>query len=738
MKNLRLALLTSVLLATIFLITVAPKPSSAAEEKGRFFLILIDYLSLDDLQNPDLTNINRMIEGGGIGLMNTNTAGSRSAENTYSTIANGTRALGTDYGGFAYNREETTRLSTNLPPLMTDDIYHIIYGKNPNGKVLNLALPKIVLANKQLTNKVKTSALGSTLKKGGVRTGVFGNSDGFGKSRLASLLAIDNEGQVAEGVINSSVTVEDKTFPFGFRTDYSKLKDEIIKNRDQVDFFVIETGDNSRLEEYKTFLPPERYQQLRGLTLKRIDGFVGDLSKDIDWNKDRVLLVSPTPSSKASALNNLVTPIIFTGNAIEPGVLSSSSTRRQGIVAITDIAPTVLSFWGITQPPEIVGRPIFSRSSGNVMQQVKQLNKQLVVNYTHRPPVLKTFVILQIIYLLLTAFSIWFFKSSKVLKPLQRFIIIFLIIPPVILGYSLFRVESLALTLVYFLLIVTLIYLVLSKTNISFYYKVAVLSLFTSAAILIDTILGSPLTINSPLGYDAMNGARYYGIGNEFAGILEGSTIIGVAALYQELYKHKKILLPIAVLYFAFLTYVSYAPNMGADAGGLITAVIALGFFSLRLLGKQVRKKDVLYLLLLTFLLLGLGAFVDMTLNKGHGSHIGQAFGLLVQGNFAEIGNIIYRKITMNIKLMNYSIWTKVLLASLAAFGVLLYRPVGFFKRLADSVPYMKKGFEAVFVASLVGFLVNDSGIVQAATTFIYLMFPLLYLSLEDKLEKVW
>ena len=737
MKKLRIVLLTFVLSA-IF-ITAAPEPGSASGEKGKFYFILINYLSLEDLQNPDLTNINRMLKDGGLGLMNTNTAGSRSAENTYSTIANGTRSLGTDYGGFAFNQDETVRLSTNLEPLMTDDIYRIIYEKDPNGEILHLALPRIVSVNKDLTNKVKTAALGSTLKEAGIRAGVFGNSDGFGKSRPASLLAIDAEGQVAEGVVDSSITVEDKTFPYGFRTDYSILKEEIIKSHDRVDFFVIETGDNSRLEEYRTFLPPERYQQLRGLTLKRIDDFVGDLSKHIDWNKDRVMLVSPTPSSTESALNNIVTPLIFTGQNIEAGVLSSSSTRRTGIVAITDIAPTVLSFWGITQPPEIVGRPVFSQSSdSNVIQKVKQLNKQLVINYTHRPPILKTFVILQIIYLLLTAFTVLYLKSPKILKPMQKFIIVFLLLPPVILGYSLFRVESLALTLVYFVLIVALIYLALSKANISFYYKVAALSLFTSAAILIDTILGSPLTINSPLGYDAMNGARYYGIGNEFAGILEGSTIMGVAALYQELNRYKKILLPIALSYFAFLTYVCYAPNLGADAGGLITAVVALGFFSLRLMDKKVRKKDILYLLLLTFLLLGMGASIDMAYNKGGGSHIGQAFSLLVQGNWGEIGNIIYRKIAMNIKLLNYSIWTKVLLASLAAFGVLLYKPVGFFKRLADSVPYMKKGFEAVFVASLVGFIVNDSGIVQAATTFIYLMFPLLYLSLEDKLEKAW
>jgi hypothetical protein len=235
-----------------------------------------------------------------------------------------------------------------------------------------------------------------------------------------------------------------------------------------------------------------------------------------------------------------------------------------------------------------------------------------------------------------------------------------------------------------------------------------------------------------------MNGARYYGIGNEFAGILEGSTIIGTATLYQELSKHRRILLPVFLAYFVFMTYVSYAPGFGADAGGLITAVIALGFFSLRLMDKRVSKRELLYLLLLTLLLLGLGAFIDMTFNSLHGSHIGQAFSLLVQGNYAEIGNIIYRKIAMNIKLMNYSIWTKVLLASLAALGVLLYKPVGFFKQLTDSVPNMKKGFEAIFVASLVGFLVNDSGIVQAATTFIYLIFPLLYLSLQDKLNRPW
>ncbi|WP_066639795.1 hypothetical protein [Desulfolucanica intricata] len=726
-----------ILFTVIFLLTALPTMVFADSDKGKFILVIINHLTLEDLQKGNFPNINEMIAKGGLGLMNTNTAGGRSPENTYSTVANGVKSLGTDHGGYAFNAVEEVKLKPNIEPEAAKYLYTAMMGRNSTNQVLHLGMPKIIAANDNLKSEIKVGVLGTTLKANGIRIGVFGNSDGFEKSRLASLLAIDEQGQVREGIVDESILQKDLSFPFGLCTDYIQLGNEIRKKFEQLDYIVIETGDTSRLEKYKEFLTPNQYEQLRIKTLEKIDSFLGNLFEEVDWKKDQFLIISPTPPADAIKINNTVTPVIIRGKGIEAGFLSANSTRRQGIVANTDIAPTILSFWGIDAPQNIVGRPLFSIHSNNknTLEEIKQINQQLLINYHHRTPVLKTFVVLQIIYIILAALIILFSKSTKVIKLVQKFAIVFLILPFLLLVYRFFRVDSLVITIFQLLMVLGLIYLFLSRINISFNYKIALFAMLTSIGILVDTLAGSRLVMNSPLGYDPLVGARYYGLGNEFTGVLIGSTIIGIASIFQELKRHGKRLFTFAVAYFIFLTYVLYSPSLGADAGGLIVAVISLGFFSLRLLGKRVRRKDIILLGLFTFLLLILGAFADLVFNQSRGSHIGQAFSLVIQGNWTEIGNIISRKIAMNIKLINYTIWTRVMLASLAVLGLLIYRPVGFFKRMEDANPYLKKGFEAILVAGVVGFLVNDSGIVQAATTFIYLMFPLLHLSLKDKLQ---
>lgn len=62
-----------------------------------------------------------------------------------------------------------------------------------------------------------------------------------------------------------------------------------------------------------------------------------------------------------------------------------------------------------------------------------------------------------------------------------------------------------------------------------------ILCLATVGVLLLDTVTGGELQRYSVLSYDPMAGARYYGIGNEYMGILLGATIIGHALLLQRL-----------------------------------------------------------------------------------------------------------------------------------------------------------------------------------------------------------
>jgi len=109
-------------------------------------------------------------------------------------------------------------------------------------------------------------------------------------------------------------------------------------------------------------------------------------------------------------------------------------------------------------------------------------------------------------------------------------------------------------------------------------------------------------------------------------------------------------------------------------------------------------------------------------------SHIGRTVHLILQGGPAEIFNITARKFNMNIKLIKYTIWSRIFLASLASLAILFYRPVGVMQQISCQYACMYKGFIGVVTASVLALIFNDSGIVAAATAMIFGAPPLLYL----------
>jgi len=125
------------------------------------------------------------------------------------------------------------------------------------------------------------------------------------------------------------------------------------------------------------------------------------------------------------------------------------------------------------------------------------------------------------------------------------------------------------------------------------------------------------------------------------------------------------------------------------------------------------------------------GTFYDMQRPVEMQTHIGRAANQIVAGGWQEILLIIKRKMAMNIKLIRYTIWSYVFMVIMLVVSLLLVRPVGAMQQLRQQHPYIFKGFIGIITAAFVALLVNDSGIVAASTTSIYLVFPILMLMLN-------
>jgi drug/metabolite transporter (DMT)-like permease len=113
-------------------------------------------------------------------------------------------------------------------------------------------------------------------------------------------------------------------------------------------------------------------------------------------------------------------------------------------------------------------------------------------------------------------------------------------------------------------------------------------------------------------------------------------------------------------------------------------------------------------------------------------SHIGRAIETLQQGRLDVIGATIMRKLKMNGHLIMVSAWSKVLLTGILVMAVLVLRPRGRFRRWQQRYPYLMYGCAANVIGAIAALLLNDSGIVAAATMIVYGSVPLLLLKLEE------
>lgn len=232
------------------------------------------------------------------------------------------------------------------------------------------------------------------------------------------------------------------------------------------------------------------------------------------------------------------------------------------------------------------------------------------------------------------------------------------------------------------------------------------------------------------MSYDPMIGARYYGIGNEYEGATIGSAILGIAILLE----YKKIpKLWVAIFLFAVLITSAY-PSMGANVGGAISESIAYIAFFLLICGVKIDFKKSVLVVAITALIVAVFATADIIL--GMGSHLGNFVVQVFRNGPMEIVTVFARKIDMNIQLAQTTVWVNILLVGLLILGFTIFRPNRHFSYMKERYKIVYDGYLAIMVGCVVTLLVNDSGIIAAATDSIYLLIPVIIILINKFNQK--
>ncbi|AOT73327.1 hypothetical protein Gferi_26855 [Geosporobacter ferrireducens] len=690
--------------------------TSYGEPNGekKAIVITVSEVNFQDLSM--LPAIGRLIDEGAIGLMNNRTSRSANVFKAYATLGSGVRAeASADSIHFVNNNEDSK------------DIYLRRMGINPGDKeIINQDMPRLQRLNLTGEYGAIAGALGQALNIEGIKTAAIGNSDTSDVSvRLAPLIVMNEQGLVDYGDVSQGTLIKDDLYPFGLKNNYPRMIEAFQEAYEKAGLVAIDFGDIYRLERYRDNMTDQAYMNHRMKILSELDTFVSQLLEVIDFSNTRLYLVTPYPSAANMKVGDRLTPILVVGAGIHPGILTSSTTRREGIVGNVDLAPSIAEYLGV-QSENMTGRPLRSIERQNNLDWLLNTNQETIATSEFRYPVLAAFAIFEI-FISISALLLILLKDrlkSNWVNAFMNLLLSTMAVPFVLLILSLIAKKSLFGVYLWTILITILITYAAKKASRHRLDPLIILSALTTIGLLVDIATQGRLIKTSLLGYDPIIGARYYGIGNEYMGVLIGSTLVFATALIDRFKKGKYW----ALFIFACTTLIVGFPGLGANVGGTITAVAAFTFSSLRLFNIKIRLKQILIIGFSTLFVVAFMAFIDMNV-LGAKSHLAGAVEQLFNEGPGTIFLIINRKLSMNLRLIRVTIWSKVLISTILILAVLFYRPVGAINKLFKAYPNLSVGWAGIVAACVVGFLVNDSGVVASATGIIFLAMSMLYLT---------
>jgi hypothetical protein len=168
------------------------------------------------------------------------------------------------------------------------------------------------------------------------------------------------------------------------------------------------------------------------------------------------------------------------------------------------------------------------------------------------------------------------------------------------------------------------------------------------------------------------------------------------------------------------LIVVDGAPSLGGDVGGILTLVPVVGLAMLAFAGRRISWRAVAALAAMTVVVLGAATVIDVLRPPEARTHLGRVVTDVGHAGGSSLLTTVARKTATNLRVFQTTVWSW-LVPIIAAF--LLYLLV-WERRLATLLPRgspLRIGVIAALGAGLLGFAVNDSGVVVTALVYLYL-----------------
>ena len=390
--------------------------------------------------------------------------------------------------------------------------------------------------------------------------------------------------------------------------------------------------------------------------------------------------------------------------------LTSDSTRTEGYVLSTDVAPTILAGLGLAIPDQMSGQPISSAEEVDVAA-IESLGKRMAAIPGRRGPVIG-FTLLA--WALLAGAALAVTRGSAARPALQLLALSLVYLPLVLLVGAAAEPGQGAERALLMLGAPALAGLTLGALR--GYRALALASGLVVIAYALDVMTGSSLTSLSLLGPNPGLGVRFYGIGNELEAILAVLVVGGSgAALSGFVPRIAPTRAAVAFLATGLACAAVFAAGrFGADVGAAI--VLPVGAAVAAATVAAWRRRWVLVSLAAPLVLLALIALLDLA--SGANAHLTRS--VLDAGGLDRLAEVAQRRL----QLSAHSFVRPVVLACLpvvAALGVLAIVCRDTLLRWVRDAPAMGAGLAGALAAVVCGTLANDSGALLLVIGAVYL-----------------
>jgi hypothetical protein len=441
--------------------------------------------------------------------------------------------------------------------------------------------------------------------------------------------------------------------------------------------------------------------------------------------------------------------IVVSGPGFSRGLLTAASTRRPGLVALTDLTPTVLGWLGAPVPSAAAGSPLRAVSRpgpGGLAATVRALVAQDTAAQVYRRTVTPFYQLVGFGYPALFALIALIPWARGERRRARRRAVARAAgawaasVPAGTFLASLVPWWTLAHPAVVLYSLTVAWAAVVAAVALAGPWRrdplgpPGVVAAVTLAVIGLDLVTGSHLARETPFGLSALEAGRFYGLGNNAVVVYAAAGLVCAAwlggALLRRGQRDRALLAMAAVA--VFTVAVAAWPGYGAKVGG--TIAMLPGFLVLLAAAADVTvtwRRAVLAavsgLALVTVLAL-VNYFVPVT---GH-SDIGGFVGQVLHGG---AGATLQRKISSNLGSLTASPFAPVIPLVMLGLGAIVAWPgrlrCTLLARAYQQIPLLRATLSAVWLVAVLSWFAEDSGVTVPAAA-LPLVLPLMVVILSS------